>query len=211
MPFLITNVYHQWNTCNSYSCAKKSHDHQTTLFVGISGVTNISTVDHDELNIFLLHPFTTSVARVHRVTTYEHVADVNNRARPPETTSYQALTLQKFDFSSKYISWIEVQCGELTALSHMVKMAAGHLPTSSHNFAWRGVINHDRTTKLTLQNKYYHIMPAGYPKVTYPLEISFWIRNLFTHGQTLPGRFAIDSEAIDRRVDFVYRDVLVTW
>ena len=121
MPFLITNVYHQWNTCNSYSCPKKSYGHQTTLFVGISGGTNISTVDHDELNIFLLHPFTTSVARLHRVTTYlnEHVTDVNNRARPrpPETTSYQALTLQKFDFSSKYISSIEVQCGELTALS----------------------------------------------------------------------------------------------
>ena len=91
---------------------------------------------------------------------------------------------------------------------NMVKMAAGHLPTSSHNFAWRGVINHDRTTKLTLQNKYDHTMPAGYPKVASPLEISFWIRNLFTHGQTLPGRFAIDSEAIDRRVDVVYLDVI---
>ena len=93
---------------------------------------------------------------------------------------------------------------------NMVKMAAGHLPTStsSHNFAWRGVINHGRTTKLTLRNKYDHIMPARYPKVAYPLEISFWIRNLFTHGQTLPGRFAIDSEAIDRRVDVVYRDVI---
>ena len=51
-------------------------------------------------------------------------------------------------------------------------------------------------------------MPAGYPKVAYPLEISSWIRNLFTHGQTLLGRFAIDSEAIDRRVDVVYRDVI---
>ena len=89
-----------------------------------------------------------------------------------------------------------------------VKMAAGHLPTTSHNFAWCGVINHDRTTKLTLQTKYDHTMPAGYPKVAYPLEISFWIRNLFTHGQPLPGRFAIDSEAIDRRVDVVYRDVI---
>ena len=65
-------------------------------FVGISGGTNISTVDHDEVNIFLLHPFTTSVARLHRVTTYEHVTNVNNRVRPPETTSYPALTLQKF-------------------------------------------------------------------------------------------------------------------
>ena len=55
--------------------------------MGISGGTNISTVDHDELNTFLLHPFATSVARLHRVTTYEHVTDVNNRVRPPETTS----------------------------------------------------------------------------------------------------------------------------
>ena len=87
MAFLITNVHHQWNTYNSYSWVKKSYGHQTTLFVGISGGTNISTVDHDELNIFLLHPFTTSVARLHHVTIYEHVTDVNNRVRPPETTS----------------------------------------------------------------------------------------------------------------------------
>ena len=96
MPFLITNVYHQWNTCNSYSWVKNSYGHQTTLFVGIADGTNNSTVDHAELNIFLLHPFTTSVARLHRVATYERVTDVNNRVRPPETTSDPALTLQKF-------------------------------------------------------------------------------------------------------------------
>ena len=98
--------------------------------------------------------------------------------------------------------------GSVRRIHRPVKMAAGHLPTSSHNFAWRGVINHDRTTKLTLQAKYDHTMSAGYPKVAYPLEISFWIRNLFTHGQTLPGRFAIDSESIDHRVKFVYGDVI---
>ena len=92
MPkFLITNVYHQWNICNSYSWVKKSYGHQNTLFVGISGGTNISTVDHDELNIFLSHPFTTSVVRLYRVTTTEHVTDVNNRVRPLETTTYSAL------------------------------------------------------------------------------------------------------------------------
>ena len=82
MPFLITNVYHQWNTCNSYSWVKKSYGHQTTLFVGLSGGTNISTVDHDELDIFLLHPFTTSVARLHH-------GEVNNRVRPPETKRWR--------------------------------------------------------------------------------------------------------------------------
>ena len=38
--------------------------------------------------------------------------------------------------------------------------------------------------------------------------MSFGIRNLFTHGQTLPGHFAIDSETINRRFDVVYRDVI---
>ena len=72
--------------------SKKNYGHQTTLFVGLSGGTNISTVDHDELNIFLLHPFTTSVARLHRVTTYGH-GDVNNRVRPPETKRWRFKSL----------------------------------------------------------------------------------------------------------------------
>ena len=74
-------------------------------------------------------------------------------------------------------------------------------------FAWRGVINHDRMITLTLQTKYDTILPSGYPKFAYPLEISFWIRSLFTHGQTLPGRFAIGSETIGCRFGVVYRDV----
>ena len=89
-----------------------------------------------------------------------------------------------------------------------VKMAAGHLPTSSQNFAGRGVINNDQTAQLTLQTKYDPNLPAGYPKFAYPREISFWIRNLFTHSQTLPGPFAIDSETIDCRFDVVHRDVI---
>ena len=189
----------------------KSYGHQTTLFVGISGGTNISTVDHDELNIFLSHPFTTSVARLHRVTTYLWT---RNRCQQPRTSASTRNDVIPSVDASKV--WLQLKIylldrGSVRRINcpvNMVKMAAGHLPTSSHNFAWRGVINHDRTTKLTLQNKYDHTMPAGYPKVASPLEISFWIRNLFTHGQTLPGRFAIDSEAIDRRVDVVYRDVI---
>ena len=78
----------------------------------------------------------------------------------------------------------------------------------SHNFAWRGVINHDRMITLTLQTKYDTTLPSGYPKFAYPLDISFWIRNLFTHGQTLPGRFAISSETIDCRFGVVCCDVI---
>ena len=87
-------------------------------------------------------------------------------------------------------------------------MATGHFPNCSHNFAWRGVINHDRMITLTLQTKYDTILPSGYPKLAYPLEISFWIRSLFTHGQTLPGRFAIGSETIGCHFSVVYRDVI---
>ena len=87
-------------------------------------------------------------------------------------------------------------------------MATGHFPNCSHNFEWYGLINHDRMITLTLQNKYDTTLPSGYPKFAYPLEISHWIRNLFTHGQTLPGRFAIGSETIDRRFGVVYRDVI---
>ena len=67
-----------------------------------------------------------------------------------------------------------------------VKMATGHFPNCSHNFAWRGVINHHRMITLTLQTKYDTTLPSGYPKFAYPLEKSFWIRNLFTHDQTFP-------------------------
>ena len=79
-----------------------------------------------------------------------------------------------------------------------VKMANDHFPNGSHNFAYWGFINHDRMTALTLQTEYQTNLPFGYPKFAYPLEIFLWIRNLFTHSQTLP----------DCRFGAVYRDVI---
>ena len=87
-------------------------------------------------------------------------------------------------------------------------MATSYLPTSLHDFAWCRVINHDWMTTLTLQTKYDPTLPSGYPKVAYPLELSFWILNLFTHCQTLPSPFAIGSETIDRCFNAVYHDVI---
>ena len=92
-----------------------------------------------------------------------------------------------------------------------VKMASAHFLNCSHNFAWRGVNNHDWMITLTLQTKYDTTLPSGYPKFAYPFEISFWIRNLFTHGQTLLDRFAIGIETIDCRFGVVYRDVISGW
>ena len=51
-------------------------------------------------------------------------------------------------------------------------------------------------------------LPSGYPKVTYPLEISFWIRNIFTHGRPLPGCFSSTAKPPVHRVDVVCRDVI---
>ena len=53
-----------------------------------------------------------------------------------------------------------------------VKMATGHFPTGSSNFARNGPANIDRMTTVTLQTKYGPTLPPGYPEVAYPLEIS---------------------------------------
>ena len=90
----------------------------------------------------------------------------------------------------------------------LVKFAIGHFPNCFRNFAWCGVINYDWMITLTLQTKYDTTLPSGYQKCTYPLKISFWVRNLFTHGETHSGRFAIGSETIDCRFGVVYRDVI---
>ena len=82
----------------------------------------------------------------------------------------------------------------------------GHLPTSSHNFAWRGAVNHDRITTLTSQIMYDPTLLSGNSKIAYPQEISLWIWNLFTHNYF--GCFAIDSETIDRHFNAVYFDVI---
>ena len=120
MPFPITNVYHQWNTCNSYSCAKKVMAIKPPSLWAFQ-VVQISQLSTMTNWISFCHTHSRQASRdcIAWQLIYEHVTDVNNRVRPrpPETTSYQALTLQKFDFSSKYISSIEVQCGESTALS----------------------------------------------------------------------------------------------
>ena len=53
-----------------------------------------------------------------------------------------------------------------------VKMATGHFPTGSHNFAWNGHVDIDGMTTVTLQTNYDPTLPRGNPKVAYPLEIS---------------------------------------
>ena len=89
-------------------------------------------------------------------------------------------------------------------------MATGHFPNCSHNFAWRGIINHDRMITLTLQTKYDTTLPSGYPKFAYPLEISFRIRNLFTHGQTLL-RHRQRNDRLSLRCCLPWRHRRVTW
>ena len=104
--------------------------------------------------------------------------------------------------------------GSVRRIHCPVKMAAGHLPTSSHNFAWRGVINHDRTTKLTLQTKYDHTMLAVYPKVAYPLEIPASETPEFIHTRSDTSRSLRHRQRSDRpssRRCLPWRHHRVTW
>ena len=52
-------------------------------------------------------------------------------------------------------------------------MATGHFPTGSHIFAWNEHVNIDGMTTVTLQTKYDPTLSFGYPKVAYPLEMSY--------------------------------------
>ena len=122
-------------------------------------------------------------------------------------TSYELCAIARVLWNLAHIKIYPLVRDQARWIQWPVKMATGHFSNCSHNFAWRGVINHDRMITLTLQTKYDTILQSGYPKFAYPLEISFWIRSLFTHGLTFSGRFAIGSETIGCRFGVVYRDV----
>ena len=153
-------------------------------------------------------PFWTRLSSVHdRIYQKERALRVSKCNFSERATSYELCAIAPVLWNLAHIKIYPLVRDQARWIQWPVKMATGHFPNCSRNFAWRGVINHDRMITLTLQTKYDTTLPSGYPKFAYPLEISFWIRSLFTHGQTLPGRFAIGSETIGCRFGVVYRDV----
>ena len=153
-------------------------------------------------------PFLTRLSSVHdRVYQKERALRVSKCSFSERATSYELCAIAPVLWNLAHTKIYPLVRDQARWIQWPVKMATGHFPNCSRNFAWRGVINHDRMIALTLQTKYDTTLPSGYPKFAYPLEISFWIRSLFTHGQTLPGRFTIGSETIGCRFGVVYRDV----
>ena len=154
-------------------------------------------------------PFWTRLSSVHgRVYQNERALKVSKCNFSGRATSYELCAIAPVLWNLPHIKIYPLVRDQAKWSQWLVKMATGHFPNCLHNFAWCGVINHGWMITLTLQTKYDTILPSGYPKFAYPLEISFWIRSLFTHGQTLPGRFAIGSETIGCLFGVVYRDVI---
>ena len=149
-------------------------------------------------------PFWTRLSSVHgRVYQKERVLKVSKCNFSERASSYELCARAPVLWNLAHIKIYPLIRDQAKWSQWPVKMATGHFPNCSHNFAWRGVINHDQMITLTLQTKYDTILPSGYPKFAYPLEISLWIRSLFTHG-----RFAIGSETIGCRFGVVYHDVI---
>ena len=153
-------------------------------------------------------PFWTRLSSFHdRVYQKGRALKVSKCNFSERATSYELCAIARVLWNLAHIKIYPLVRDQARWIQWPVKMATGHFSNCSHNFAWRGVINHDRMITLTLQTKYDTILQSGYPKFAYPLEISFWIRSLFTHGLTFSGRFAIGSETIGCRFGVVYRDV----
>ena len=98
-----------------------------------------------------------------------------NAAFAERTTSHElhaiALVLWNWAHIKRYhLVRDQVKCNMWNMWT--VKMATGHFPTGSHNFAWNGHVNNAGMTTVTLQIKCDPTMPFWYRKVAYPLEIS---------------------------------------
>ena len=116
-------------------------------------------------------PFWKRLSSVHDRVYQKEQAVVSKCSFSERTTSYElhaiALVLWNWAHIKRYhLVRDQVKCNMWT-----VKMATGHFPTGSHNFAWNGHVNYAEMTTVTLQIKCDPTMPFWYRKVAYPLEM----------------------------------------
>ena len=120
-------------------------------------------------------PFWTRLSSVHgRLYQKERACKVTRCNFSERTTSYELCVITPVLCNLTRIKMYPLVRDQAKWSQWPVKMATGHFPNSSRNFAWCGVINHDRMTTLTLQTKYDTTLPSWYPKSAYLLEISFY-------------------------------------
>ena len=153
-------------------------------------------------------PFWTRLSSVHdRVYQKERTLKVSKCNFSERATSYELCAIGPVLWNLAHIKIYPLVRDQARWIQWPVKMATGHFPNSSHNFAWCGVINHDRMITLTLQTKYDTILPSVYQNLhihwRYPSGSGVYSHMV----KTLPGRFAIGSETIGCRFGVVYRDV----
>ena len=118
-------------------------------------------------------PFWKRLSLVHgRVYQKEQALEVSKCSFSERTTSYELHAAVLVLWNSAHNKRYHLVRDQVKCNMWPVKMAIGHFPTESHNFAWNGHVNIDGMTTVTLQTKYDPTLPSGYPKVAYPLEMS---------------------------------------
>ena len=159
-------------------------------------------------------PFWKRLSLFHdRVYQKEQALEVSKCSFLERTISYELHAIVLVLLNQAHIKRYHLVRDQVKCSMWPVKMATGHFPTESHNFAWNGHVNIDGMTTVTLQTKYDPTLPSGYPKVAYPVEMSSGSGILFRRGQSLAGRSTTDSEATGRprRCCLPWRHRRVTW
>ena len=123
-----------------------------------------------EINVVSIFVFRFEVRQFQYLGIYRQIRPFENdyhRFKADFIKKSRHLKYQNAAFQKEQLFRNQVKCNMWP-----VKMATGHFPTGSHNFAWNGHVDIDGMTTVTLQTNYDPTLPRGNPKVAYPLEIS---------------------------------------
>ena len=154
-------------------------------------------------------PFWKRLSLFHdRVYQKEQALEVSKCSFLERTISYELHAVVLVLWNQAHIKRYHLVRDQVKCSMWPVKMATGHFPTESHNFAWNGHVNIDGMTTVTLQTKYDPTLPSGYPKVAYPVEMSSGSGIYSDAVSHLPAAQPPTAKRPADHVDVVYRDVI---
>ena len=154
-------------------------------------------------------PFWKRLSLVHgRVYRKEQALEVSKCSFLERTISYELHAVVLVLWNQAHIKRYHLVRDPVKCSMWPVKMATGHFPTESHNFAWNGHVNIDGMTTVTLQTKYDPTLPSGYPKVAHPVEMSSGSGIYSDAVSHLPAAQPRTAKRPADHVDVVYRDVI---